>query len=202
MRAPPGQPSISSWLKKVQFKIYHTYSNPSRLVDGPGPFEIEETGWGGFNIEIRLFFAPEVGSKPEYRSHFLQLEPYGSEELQKRQAEEGMVRSEFLEYVEFNEPTEGLWEVLTDGEQWPKAGARGGKGKNKRVSGAGLGVEGEGSVELVEKTTKENPFSKQLEQQILAVLRKAEKDIDDELVATTKEREGIQNQMKALHSSG
>ena len=109
VRAPPGQPNISSWLKKVQFKIYHTYSNPSRLVDGPGPFEIEETGWGGFNIEIRLFFAPEVGSKPEYRSHFLQLEPYGSEELQKRQAEEGMVRSEFLEYVEFNEPTEGLW---------------------------------------------------------------------------------------------
>ena len=143
-----------------------------------------------------------MGSKPEYRSHFLQLEPYGSEELQKRQAEEGMVRSEFLEYVEFNEPMEGLWEVLTDEGQWPKAGARGGKGKNKRVSGAGLGVDGEGSVELVEKTTKENPFSRQLEQQILAVLRKAEKDIDEELVSTTKEREGIQGQMKALQSSG
>jgi len=193
---------LSTWLRKVQFKIYHTYSNPTRLVDTP-PFQIEETGWGGFNIEIRLFFAPEVGSKPEYRNHFLQLEPYGSEEVQKKQTEDGMVRSEFLDWVEFNEPTEGLFEALTEETQWavPKGA---GKGKNKRgstIGSAGVGI-GEGTVELADVTSEDTPFSKQLESQILAVLRKAEKDVDVELEVVKKDRARIAEELTQVHQSG
>jgi YEATS domain-containing protein 4 len=141
-----------------------------------------------------------VGSKPEYRNHFLQLETYGSEEQQKKQVEDGMVRSEFLEYVEFNEPTEAAWEALTDAEgQWPRIPPSKGKGKNKAVhlyaGGTTGGIMGEGSVDLADRTTEENPFSKQLEQQILAVLRKAEKDVEAELEETKKERARIAGEL-------
>lgn len=137
---------------------------------------IEETGWGGFNVDIRLHFAPEVSSKPEYRSHFLQLEPYGDEAMQAQQREEKVVRSEFLEYVEFNEPTEALWETLTDEGQFTTATTttkKTGKGKGKLRDD-----EGEGTVELPASATRGNPFSKELEAQVLASLRRAEEQIE------------------------
>lgn len=151
-----------------------------------------------------MFFAPEVGSKPEYRNHFLQLEPYGSEEVQKKQNEEGMVRSEFLDWVEFNEPTEGLFEALTEESQWAAPKGASGKGKSKRgstIGSAGVGI-GEGTVELADVTSEETPFSKQLENQILAVLRKAEKDVDVELEVVKKDRARIAEELTQVHQSG
>ena len=111
------------------------------------PFQIEETGWGGFETEVRLIFHQDFYTKPENRTHFLQLLPYGDEAQQKKQNEENMVRSEFFDIVEFNEPTETCWDALTDPDQWPSPRKGRGKGKGKNLGG-GLNMEriGEGTV--------------------------------------------------------
>lgn len=166
-------------------------------IEAPGPFVIEETGWGGFNVDIRLHFTPEVSSKPEYRSHFLQLEHYGDEAMQVRQREEKVVRSEFLEYIEFNEPTEALWDALTDEGQFAtkKSGRGKGKGKLKEED------DREGTVELPESATRTNPFSKDLETQVLDSLKKAEVQVQALLEEERKREKEAHTQLLELRGT-
>lgn len=201
-------PNITAWLKKVQFKIFHTYANPVRgvyslppstltttnsnhtVVEDP-PFEVLETGWGGFLIDVKLFFVPEAGAKPETRTHFLQLEPYGDEPQRARQAADKRVRSEFLEIIEFNEPPEALYNILTGDEQWVPQTASGaggsgarrggaasakGKGKGKGRATAEIVVgptvpASEATVELPETSAdRENPFTREQERRYTAMI--------------------------------
>ena len=186
VRAPsPNSPPLTSWLKKVSFKIYHTYDNPTRVVEHP-PFEVRETGWGGFTVEIRLYFVGEAGVKPEYRSHFLQLEPYGDEEMMERQRRDLCVRSEICEFIEFNEPTEALWDVLTSDEQAVSAGGKAGTGKGRakgkgRASIPNMDI----TVEPPEVGTEETPFSKDLERRQLEMLEGAQKKLEALLAEET-----------------
>ncbi|EMC93820.1 hypothetical protein BAUCODRAFT_211740 [Baudoinia panamericana UAMH 10762] len=108
VRPLPNGPDITTWLKKVQFKLHHTYTDASRTIEAPGPFEVSETGYGEFGVEIRLYFAQESGEKAVYREHYLVLAPYGSEEQKARQERENLVVAERLETIEFNEPTQVL----------------------------------------------------------------------------------------------
>ena len=40
------------------------------------PFELTETGWGEFELTIKLQFVPESGEKPVMLYHNLRLHPY------------------------------------------------------------------------------------------------------------------------------
>jgi YEATS domain-containing protein 4 len=44
-------------------------------VDKP-PFEVTETGWGEFDIQIKIFFVPEANEKPLAFFHHLKLHPW------------------------------------------------------------------------------------------------------------------------------
>lgn len=46
---------IGTWVKKVHFKLHDSYESPTRVVQKP-PFEISETGWGEFELVIKIFF--------------------------------------------------------------------------------------------------------------------------------------------------
>ncbi|XP_036313945.1 YEATS domain-containing protein 4 isoform X4 [Pipistrellus kuhlii] len=46
---------MSAYVKKIQFKLHESYGNPLRVVTKP-PYEITETGWGEFEIIIKIFF--------------------------------------------------------------------------------------------------------------------------------------------------
>ena len=46
---------ISVYVKKIQFKLHESYANPLRIVTKP-PYEITETGWGEFEVVIKVFF--------------------------------------------------------------------------------------------------------------------------------------------------
>ena len=48
------------------------------MIDGP-PFEVEETGWGEFEIAIKFYFVPESTEKPQTVWHGLKLHPYGDD---------------------------------------------------------------------------------------------------------------------------
>ncbi|SNX82515.1 probable Protein AF-9 homolog [Melanopsichium pennsylvanicum] len=70
-----GKDDISHFIKRVQFKLHDTYSQPTRNIDKP-PFSVTETGWGEFEIQIKVFFVPEANEKPITLFHHLKLHPW------------------------------------------------------------------------------------------------------------------------------
>ncbi|KAK9464271.1 yeats family-domain-containing protein [Lipomyces arxii] len=102
---------LSSFVKRVVFKLHETYPNAARSIEEP-PFEVTETGWGEFEISIRVYFIPEASEKNVVMYHHLKLHPYGPN-IEQQKADGGSVTS--LQYDEFvfNEPTEALFDILT-----------------------------------------------------------------------------------------
>lgn len=74
-----------------------------------------ESGWGEFEIQIKLFFHSESNEKPITLFHYLKLHPYlGDEgEMEAARAERRPISSFVYEELVFNEPTEAMYEVLT-----------------------------------------------------------------------------------------
>jgi YEATS domain-containing protein 4 len=208
VRQPAGDPSLTTWLNKVQFKIFNTYENPLRTCENP-PFEVTETGWGGFNIDVRLHFQPISGEKAQYRQHFLQLEKYGDEAQQAEQERTGCVRSEYLEVVQFNEPTEALYEALTSEDQWNylvPAGVKGGKKAAMAVAQA-RGPDGrpkrgypggERTAQLPERGGEDVPFSQEQEQALIDFIKDKMQVVQKELDEESKKREETEKKLKAL----
>jgi YEATS domain-containing protein 4 len=155
---------ISSWLKKVQFKLHDTYANSLRMIEAP-PFEVEETGWGEFDIAIKLYFVPESTEKPQTTWHSLKLHPYGDDvEGQKERRE--TVKSICYEEVLFTEPVEQWYEILTGGAPVAKGkGAKAGKAVGR----------GPPTAEIPERSTKDNVFSREEESKELDRLGEARK---------------------------
>lgn len=52
---PYANEDMSAYIKKVHFKLHESYANPNRIVAKP-PYELTETGWGEFEIVIKLYF--------------------------------------------------------------------------------------------------------------------------------------------------
>lgn len=52
---PYRNEDMSQYVKKVHFKLHESYANASRVVSKP-PYEITETGWGEFEIVIKIYF--------------------------------------------------------------------------------------------------------------------------------------------------
>ena len=46
---------MSVYVKKIQFKLHESYTNSNRVVTKP-PYEVTETGWGEFEVVIKIFF--------------------------------------------------------------------------------------------------------------------------------------------------
>ncbi|KAK4502731.1 hypothetical protein PRZ48_006157 [Zasmidium cellare] len=195
VRPLPNGPDMTTWLKKVQFKLHHTYADPSRTIEAPGPFELSETGYGEFGVEIRLYFAPESGEKAIYREHFLQLQTYGSDEQKARQEKENKIVAERLETIEFNEPTQEFFRTLTSEDQFNWLKVKKGRGKGKKpdfvfegdveptaqlperadTSGGGLGAGGAWNVQYEKQLLSSLEQSKNtLEQMVEEEKRKME----------------------------
>lgn len=62
---------LSAFIKKVQFKLHESYSNPIRIVNKP-PFELTETGWGEFDITMKVIFS-DPNEKPLVITHLIKL---------------------------------------------------------------------------------------------------------------------------------
>lgn len=166
---------ISYWLRKVQFKLHDTYANSVRMIE-KAPFEVEETGWGEFEIAIKFYFAPESMEKPQQIWHALKLHPYiGDIEMQKR--ERKMVSSVCYEEVVFSEPVEGFYDILTGGAQQQKG--KGAKGAKAGALKAGM------TAEIPERNTTTNKFSREEESKELDRLGEAIKTVE-KLIAEEK----------------
>ena len=193
-------PEITSWLKKVQFKLHHTYADASRTVETL-PFEVSETGYGEFEVELRLYFDSSSGEKAQYRFHRLRLEPYGDEAQQARQREKNSVVAETCEIVEFNEPSQDFFAKLTGEEQFAylrkKSGGKGagrgkGRGKTDKIEYEG---DKEPTANLPERSTEHTPWGRDMEKKVLDMLASAQRELDQ---AIEQERQKAQARQRKL----
>ena len=191
---------ISYWLKKVQFKLHDSYHNslrskqipslvprrfsdmiPSTAVEQP-PFEVHETGWGEFDVMIKLFFVSESGEKPQSLWHTLKIHPYGPDaEIQR--IEKRPIVSEAYEEVVFNEPVEQFYEILTGG---PEKGAKGKATGKSGAKQASRNQEGR-TAEVPQRETRDNQYSKELESKQLDIMKEALRKVDG-MIAKEKEK--------------
>ena len=187
---------VSYWLKKVQFKLHETYAQSVRTIEQP-PFEVTETGWGEFEIQIKLYFVPESTEKPQTLWHSLKLHAYGEDAEGKRERRE-KVTSQNYEEVIFNEPVEQFYDLLTGGSatgQPPKS-----KGKHAKQASQIAGR----TAEIPFAESPGNAYSRATESKELDRLTEAVKNVDQMLreertklverekkLAALKESEGV-----------
>ncbi|KHC45614.1 YEATS domain-containing protein 4 [Candida albicans P60002] len=83
-----GDIDLTPLIKKVTFKLHETYENPVRTLESP-PYQVTETGWGEFEIIIKLHFQPGVelgiNEKNFQIFHALKLHPYNPQAPQAQQ---------------------------------------------------------------------------------------------------------------------
>jgi len=112
-----GADDLSYFIKRVAFKLHDTYPNPSRNVD-KHPFEVSETGWGEFEIQIRITFMSESGEKAITLYHHLKLHPWtatGEPEIPPLDVavKLGPVHSWQYDEIVFNDPYQNFLSILT-----------------------------------------------------------------------------------------
>ncbi|KAF7715137.1 Protein AF-9-like protein [Penicillium ucsense] len=173
---------ISYWLKKVQFKLHETYAQAVRTVEAP-PFEVVETGWGEFEIQIKLYFTPESGEKPQTLWHSLKLHPYGPDAEGMKERRDVVVSQNYEEVI-FNEPVEPFYEILTGGTSTGTPAPSRGKGKNNKQQQ--LQQPGR-TAEIPLSDSPKNPYSRATEAKELDRMTEAIKTVD-QLIKEEKER--------------
>ena len=52
---PYHREDLSSFVRKVEFKLDRSFKNPVRVV-GEAPYEVTETGWGEFDLHFKVYF--------------------------------------------------------------------------------------------------------------------------------------------------
>ncbi|RDL37417.1 uncharacterized protein BP5553_04850 [Venustampulla echinocandica] len=196
---------ITYWCKKVQFKLHDSIPNPLRCTDFPSyllpakgiywkkqanipilaieagapgtPFQVHETGWGEFEIAIKLYYIPESLEKPQTLYHHLRLHPYGNTETEKetmRQAPQ--IISWAYEEQLFNEPYEQFYDLLTSPVDRSKGA--GGKG-TKMMKGGMVGSSGERTSLIPLSCRPGQPFSRETEKAELKRLREAQGKVEE-----------------------
>ncbi|KAH8238965.1 hypothetical protein KR038_010561 [Drosophila bunnanda] len=110
---------MSIYVKKVHFKLHESYANPNRIVVKP-PYEITETGWGEFEVVIKIYFNDQ-SERPVTCYHILKLfqSPVVDGELTSSttmDTKKGLV-SESYEEIVFQEPTQIMQHYLLLSEQ-------------------------------------------------------------------------------------
>lgn len=179
---------ITHWLKKVSFKLHESFAQSTRTLEAPDQFEVTETGWGEFEIAIRLYFVPEANEKPTPIYHFLKLHPYG-DNAEEIRAKGLPVKSETYTEIVFVEPFEPFFDILTGGGPV----SRGGKGgKSAKAKKSREDEEKARTAEVPATSSKNNPFSRATEEAELRQLKEAQeivKRMVEEQLKANKEKE-------------
>ncbi|KAJ3278689.1 YEATS domain-containing protein 4 [Borealophlyctis nickersoniae] len=97
---------MSYLIKKVVFKLHESFASPVRTIESP-PFEVHETGWGEFEIMLKVHFQDST-EKPVTLYHQLTLYPKDEGATPAKRT----VVAEHYDELIFNEPTEETHENL------------------------------------------------------------------------------------------
>lgn len=69
---PYNNEDMQTYVKKIHFKLHESYENPNRIIIKP-PYEVSETGWGEFEVVIKIYFHDPTIYKPVTFYHILKL---------------------------------------------------------------------------------------------------------------------------------
>lgn len=89
--------------QQVTFELHSSFENPNRDVSHP-PYELTESGWGEFDIVVRLHFVDDAQEPPLELYHHLQLGLDANGNPQKKPH-----LYEIYEEIVFWEPTEAFY---------------------------------------------------------------------------------------------
>ncbi|TIB71510.1 yeats-domain-containing protein [Wallemia mellicola] len=104
--------SLQTWLKRVQVRLHDTYKDNNKTLDKP-PFVVSETGWGEFELVIRLHFSPESGERPLTLHHMLKLHPWNvTKSIPRDDGLPPTVHSWQYDEIVFNDPYESFYNLL------------------------------------------------------------------------------------------
>ncbi|KAF3063590.1 Protein AF-9 like protein [Daldinia childiae] len=213
---------IFYWLRRVQFKLHESIPNHLRTIDaetimkeneGKPPsqrqksFVVNETGWGEFEITIRLYYDSRSSEKPQTLYHHLRLHPYGRTEAEKEVMRNGgEVVAWVYEEQLFNEPFEDFYKILTTGarDKNASAGGKGGKGKGKSAQQQQSNTSDNGS-EVKERSAMipltnrpGQPFSRETEQLEIKRLKEAGDKVHQMVLEMTKSVKAKEAELAAL----
>ncbi|XP_066157221.1 YEATS domain-containing protein 4 [Euwallacea fornicatus] len=111
---PYSNEDMSGYVKKVHFKLHESYANQNRIVVKP-PYEISETGWGEFEIVIKIHFH-DPNERPVTMYHILKLFHSGGTQDIGLEQGKGLVSESYDEIV-FQDPTQLMHHLLTSTKQ-------------------------------------------------------------------------------------
>ncbi|XP_068629958.1 YEATS domain-containing protein 4 [Battus philenor] len=106
---PYANEDMSVYIKKIHFKLHESYANPNRIVTKP-PYELTETGWGEFEIVIKIYFH-DPNERPVTLYHILKLFQSPVNESTPPTIGRALV-SESYEEIVFQEPTQLMQHML------------------------------------------------------------------------------------------
>lgn len=108
---PYKNEDMSAYVKKVHFKLHESYANPNRVVTKP-PFEVSETGWGEFEIVIKIYFL-DPNERPVTIYHILKLFQTDNNVINIKKH----LVSEFYDELIFQDPSVMMQQLLTSTRQ-------------------------------------------------------------------------------------
>ena len=184
------------------------------MVEGePGkPFIVSDTGWGEFDVAIKLYYVNDSGEKPQTMYHYLRLHPYGRTEEEKAamMMENGEVRSWSYEEQLFNEPYDAFYRILTSGavpRGWKPPGGGKGKGKNRApppLPAPDSGEVWERTAMIPSSNRPGQPFSRETEAAEIKKLREAQAVTEEKtqkVLSELKDKEELLAKLKAENTA-
>jgi YEATS domain-containing protein 4 len=164
----------------------------------PGqPFQVSETGWGEFEINIKLHYVTESSEKPQSVWHGLRLHAYGTDEERAAQKASGEVLAWLYEEQLFNEPYENFYDILTTGAEKAKGKVGGAKKKNL---GPGTSIP-ERTALIPMRSSPGQPYSREAEQLEVKRLKDARAKVEEQNKAMTQLLREKEAQLAALRAA-
>ncbi|CCU76023.1 transcription initiation factor IIF auxiliary subunit/AF-9 protein [Blumeria hordei DH14] len=192
---------ISYWCKKVQFKLHDSIPNHLRTIEDVPPggaFETHATGWGEFDISVKIYYVPESNEKPQSLYHHLVLHPYGeSEEEREKMRKQPEIRAWVYEEQLFNEPYENFYNLLTTPAEKSKGTAKGTKSAKGDPSNGAI-CERTASIPL--QSRPDQPFSQESERLELRRLEEAQQRVSQMSEALNKEIKSKEAELERLRA--
>ncbi|GAB1600291.1 YEATS domain-containing protein 4-like [Argonauta hians] len=99
---------LSNYVKKVHFKLHESYPNQNRVVTKP-PYEVTETGWGEFEVVIKIYFN-DSNERPVTLYHLLKLFQSETDIMLGKKS----LVCEFYDELMFQDPTQMMHQLLTN----------------------------------------------------------------------------------------
>lgn len=162
----------------------------------PGqPFTVSETGWGEFEINIKLHYVTESSEKPQSVWHGLRLHAYGTESERAAQKASGEVLAWAYEEQLFNEPYEHFYDVLTTGAEKVK----GRPGAKKKSLGPGTSIP-ERTALIPMRSSPGQPYSREAEQLEVKRLKEARQKVEEQNKAMTQSLREKEAKLAALRA--